>query len=126
MAARKKNSTYTRNEQHIIECDLTYAVHKIGGRWKILILDKLESGKLRFSELKKEFPYITERMLTLQLRALEEDGLVKRTVYAEVPPRVEYELTAMTLELVPIFKQLSAWGNRQRRLTGKSLADPVT
>jgi DNA-binding HxlR family transcriptional regulator len=89
-------------------------------------LDKLESGKLRFSELKKEFPYITERMLTLQLRALEEDGLVKRPVYAEVPPRVEYELTAMTLELVPIFKQLSAWGNRQRRLTGKSLADPVT
>ncbi|GAA0547955.1 winged helix-turn-helix transcriptional regulator [Chitinophaga japonensis] len=116
MAARKKNSTYTRNEQCIIDCDLTYAVHKIGGRWKLLILDKLEGGKRRFGELKREFSYITERMLTLQLRALEQDGLVKRTVYAEVPPRVEYELTEMARELGPILKQLSQWGGKQRRL----------
>ena len=114
MAGRKKNSTYTLNEKIITECDLTYAVGKIGGRWKILIIDKLESKKLRFGELKKEFPFITERMLTLQLRALEKDGLVKRTVYAEVPPRVEYELTARALEFLPIFKQLSNWGNRHR------------
>lgn len=121
MAARKKNSTYTRNETFIISCDLTYAVYMIGGRWKLLILDKLENKKLRFSELKKEFPHITERMLTLQLRALEQDGLVKRTVYAEVPPRVEYELTEMALELGPILKQLSQWGGKQRNLAGNSL-----
>lgn len=114
MAARKKNSTYTRNEEHIIECDLTYAVNKINGRWKILIISKLESGKMRFGELKKEFPYMTERMLTLQLRAMEQDGLVKRTVYAEVPPRVEYELTEMALAFGPIFKQLSEWGGKYR------------
>lgn len=116
MATRKINSTYSRNEKSIIECDLTYAVNKIGGRWKILILSKLESKKHRFSELRKEFPLITERMLTLQLRALEEDGLVKRTVYAEVPPRVEYELTEMALAFGTIFKQLSEWGNKHRRL----------
>jgi DNA-binding HxlR family transcriptional regulator len=116
MATRKKTSTYSRNETCIINCDLTYAVHKIGGRWKLLILSKLENNKQRFSELKKEFSYITERMLTLQLRALEQDGLVKRTVYAEVPPRVEYELTETALELGPILKQLSDWGGKQRNL----------
>jgi len=116
MPNRKKNSTYTQNEKIIIECDLTYAVNKIEGRWKIFIIDKLGSKALRFSELKKEFPYITERMLTLQLKALEQDGLVKRTVYAAVPARVEYELTAMAQEFVPIFKHLSAWGNKYRRI----------
>jgi DNA-binding HxlR family transcriptional regulator len=119
MAARKQNSTYTLNEKIIVECDLTYAVNKIGGRWKIQIIDKLENKKLRFNELKKEFPHITERMLTLQLRALEQDGLVKRTVYAEVPPRVEYQLTERALEFVPIFRQLSVWGGKHRGSTDK-------
>ncbi|HEY5745123.1 MAG TPA: helix-turn-helix domain-containing protein [Chryseolinea sp.] len=122
MAVRKKNSTYSRNEKCIIECDLTYVVSKIGGRWKLQILSMLEEKKLRFSELKKEFSFTTERMLTLQLRALEQDGLVKRTVYAEVPPRVEYELTEMALELGPIFKQLSDWGGKHRSLTKKDFA----
>ncbi|NLR82385.1 winged helix-turn-helix transcriptional regulator [Chitinophaga eiseniae] len=117
MATRKINSTYTRNESTIIECDLTYAVYMIGGRWKLLILSKLEGKTLRFGELKKAFPYITERMLTLQLKALEQDGLVKRTVYAEVPPRVEYELTEVARELEPILKMLSTWGNKQRSMT---------
>ncbi|WP_160713025.1 winged helix-turn-helix transcriptional regulator [Chitinophaga solisilvae] len=116
MSTRKPNSTFSRNEQCIIDCDLTYAVQKLGGRWKLLILDKLAARKLRFSELKKEFPYITERMLTLQLRALEQDGLVKRTVYAEVPPRVEYELTKSAIELGPILKQLSVWGSKNRNI----------
>lgn len=114
MADRKKNSTYTLNEKFLIECDLTYAVNKIGGRWKILIIDKLGESKLRFGELSKIFPLISERMLTLQLKALERDGLLKRTVYAEVPPRVEYELTAMALEFLPIFRQLSAWGGKHK------------
>ena len=77
------------------------------------------NSKLRFGELKKVFPLITERMLTLQLRALEQDGLVKRTVYAEVPPKVEYELTDMALAFVPIFRQLSAWGGKHRDLANK-------
>jgi DNA-binding HxlR family transcriptional regulator len=114
MIVRKKNSTYSRNEKCIIECDLTYAINKIGGRWKLQILSELENGKRRFSELKKEFSFATERMLALQLRALEQDGLVKRTTYAEVPPRVEYELTEMAIELQPLLKELSTWGKKHR------------
>jgi len=118
MAARKKNSTNSNNEKWIIQCDLTYAVNKIGGRWKIQILDKLAGNRLRFNEIKKEFPLITERMLILQLRALAHDGMVKRTVYPEVPSRVEYELTDMAIEIGPVFKQLSAWGAKHRVKAG--------
>jgi DNA-binding HxlR family transcriptional regulator len=114
MSTRKKNSTYSRNEETLIECDLTYAINKIGGRWKLQLLDQLERGKQRFSDLKRAFPGITERMLTLQLKTMEQDGLIKRTVHAEVPPRVEYELTPQAKELTPILSQLSAWGNKQR------------
>lgn len=117
MAARKKNSTFSLNEKCINECDLTYAVTKIEGRWKLQLLSALENKKCRYTELKKEFSLITERMLTLQLKTLEKDGLVKRTVYAEVPPRVEYELTEMAAELVPVLKQLSNWGRRLKTMT---------
>lgn len=114
MTTRKKNSTYTRNEQCIISCDLTYAVQKIGGRWKLLLLDKLAHKKYRFSELKKEFSYMSERMLTLQLKAMEQDGLIKRTAYAAIPPKVEYEITELAKELAPILDQLRDWGRKQR------------
>jgi DNA-binding HxlR family transcriptional regulator len=110
MAKRKESSTNTENRNYITTCDLTYAVCLIGGRWKLLILCKLEKGKLRFGELRNQICNITERMLTLQLRELERDGMVKRTVYAEVPPRVEYELTEISQKLVPIWAQLSHWG----------------
>ena len=117
MGTRKENSTNSINEQYITqECDLTYAVCKIGGRWKLLILCKLENGKLRFSEIRRRISGITERMLTLQLREMEKEDLVKRTVYAEVPPRVDYELTAIAEELVPIWKQLDHWGKKHREL----------
>jgi DNA-binding HxlR family transcriptional regulator len=111
---RKENSTYTQNETHLGECDLSYGIARIGGRWKLQIISSLENRVLRYSELKKELPMITERILALQLRTLEKDGLVTRTVHAEVPPRVEYELSPMALQLIPIFKQLSDWGARHR------------
>ncbi|WP_284463807.1 winged helix-turn-helix transcriptional regulator [Chryseobacterium sp.] len=116
MGKIKENSTNNINRQYIHECDLTYAVCKIGGRWKLLILDKLKDGKLRFSELRKAILGITERMLTLQLRELEKEGLVKRTVHAEVPPRVDYELTNIARELIPIWSVLSDWGGKHRKL----------
>ncbi|PWV50390.1 helix-turn-helix domain-containing protein [Chitinophaga sp. S165] len=115
MTTRKENSTYTRNEQCIVNCDLTYAVQKIEGRWKLLLLYKLSKNKLRFNELKKEFSYMSERMLSLQLKTMEKDGLIKRTVYAEIPPRVEYEITEVAKELLPILDQLSSWGSKQRK-----------
>ncbi len=116
MGKIKENSTNNINRQYIHECDLTYAVCKIGGRWKLLILDKLKGEKLRFSELRRSILGITERMLTLQLRELEKEGLVKRTVYAQVPPRVDYELTDIARELIPIWKLLSDWGGKHRDL----------
>jgi DNA-binding HxlR family transcriptional regulator len=121
MAKIKENSTNNRNRRFLTTCDMTYAVQLIGGRWKLLIMANLEKGSLRYSELKKSINQITERMLTLQLREMEEDGIVKRTVFAEVPPRVEYELTAIGMELVPICLQLSDWGTRHRQVTEKQM-----
>jgi len=114
MGKRKENSTNSLNVEYISECDLTYAVCKVGGRWKLLILCKLEGGKLRFSELRNRITGITERMLTLKLKELEKEGLITRTVYAEVPPRVDYELTASAMELIPIWAELSKWGAKHR------------
>lgn len=119
MGKIKENSTNNINRQYIQECDLAYAVCKIGGRWKLLILDKLTGGKLRFSEIRNNIIGITERMLTLQLRELEKEGLVKRTVHAEVPPRVDYELTDIARELIPIWDVLREWGGKHRGLLQK-------
>lgn len=115
MGSIKESSTNNINKQYIQECDLSYAVCKIGGRWKLFILSKLKEEKLRFSELKRAISGITERMLTLQLRELEKEGLVKRTVYAEVPPRVDYELTEIARDLIPIWDALNEWGGKHRR-----------
>lgn len=116
MGKIKENSTNNINKKYIQGCDLSYAVCKIGGRWKLIILNKLKDGKLRFSELRNSISGITERMLTLQLRELEKESLVKRTVHAEVPPRVDYELTDIARELIPIWKQLDEWGGKHREM----------
>ncbi len=118
MAKRKENSTNMQNEKYIMQnCDAIYAICKIGGRWKMMILCQLKHSTLRFGELKKQIEGITERMLTLQLRELEKDGLIIRTVYAEVPPRVEYRLSDLGCELIPIWDQLDIWGAKHRALT---------
>ncbi|WP_437918886.1 winged helix-turn-helix transcriptional regulator [Sphingobacterium sp. LRF_L2] len=118
MGKRKENSTNMQNEKYIITCDLAYAVCKIGGRWKLLILGKLENGKLRFGEIRQQIEGITERMLTLQLKELEKEGLIKRTVYAEIPSRVDYELTAIAKDLIPIWRQLEKWAVKHKFAVG--------
>lgn len=111
MTQIKKTSTNYENKQNLdSRCAEIYAVNLIGGQWMLSICYHLTDGKLRFGELKKRIPNITERMLTLQLRKMEENKLVMRTVYAEVPPRVEYELTKSAQQLNPILKQLEEWG----------------
>ena len=114
MGKVKESSTNYKNRKFLTTCNMTYAVQMIGGRWKILIIVSLENAPKRYGEIKKTIPGLTERMLTLQLREMEEDGLVKRTVFAEVPPRVEYELTASARELLPICNDLHEWGTRHR------------
>ncbi|MFI7104430.1 winged helix-turn-helix transcriptional regulator [Streptomyces sp. NPDC050161] len=92
-------------------CAIEIAMEVLGGRWKLAILKQLiEHGTLRFSALKRALPRITQRMLTRQLRELEADGLVERTVYREVPPKVEYALTEAGRSLQDVAKQLDTWG----------------
>ena len=114
MAKIKENSTNSLNRKFLTDCNLTYAVQLMGGRWKLLILMQLNAGTQRYGGLKKKIANITERMLTLQLRELEADGLVARQVFAEVPPRVEYTLTDIGRELIPICLELHGWGTRHR------------
>ena len=103
------------NREHLVNfCGMIYAVDILGGRWKLLILYKLEKRTKRFSELKKHLPNITDRMLTLHLQELEKHGLIIRTVYAEVPPKVEYELSESARLLAPIWKQLEQWGEMHK------------
>jgi DNA-binding HxlR family transcriptional regulator len=82
----------------------------IGGKWKALLVYRLLNGVLRFSELKRLVPDISEKMLTQQLRELERDGVLSRTVYAEVPPRVEYQVTEHGATLQPVLAAMCTWG----------------
>ncbi|MBC3540182.1 winged helix-turn-helix transcriptional regulator [Rufibacter sediminis] len=117
MSTVKETSTNFANKQALAnECSEVHAANIIGGQWGLVICSWLINGKLRFGELKAHLPTITERMLTLQLRKLEQNKLVKRTVYAQVPPRVEYELTPIGYELKPIILELEKWGQKHKAL----------
>ena len=98
-------------------CAVEATLDLIDGKWKGVILYHLQEGTQRFGELRRRMPGITQRMLTKQLRALEDDGLVIRKVYAEVPPRVEYRLSEIGESLRPVIDILKAWGEgHQERL----------
>lgn len=115
---RKESSTNTLNRHKITSSSgMAYTLDVIGGRWKPTILWSLLNGKLRYSELKKTIPDVSERILVLQLRELEKDGLINRLVYAEVPPRVEYELTKDGASLKPMLQIISEWGDVHRPKT---------
>jgi DNA-binding HxlR family transcriptional regulator len=90
-------------------CPVDLAIDLVGGKWKPLILYRLRDGTMRFGELQRAIPNVTQRMLTLQLRELERDGLVVRTVHAEVPPKVEYTMTEPARRLLPIMESLGHW-----------------
>ncbi|AYB29918.1 winged helix-turn-helix transcriptional regulator [Chryseolinea soli] len=120
MGKRKSTSTNNLNRETLIDfCGMVYAVDILGGRWKLLILYKLDGRTLRFSELKKLLPNVSDRMLTLHLQELEKNGLVIRTVHAEVPVRVEYRLSESARQLAPIWKQLEHWGHAHRETMEK-------
>jgi DNA-binding HxlR family transcriptional regulator len=104
---------------HDYHCALDITSAFIGGKWKTVVLWYLRNRKRRFSELKEVIPDITDKMLSLQLRGLEEDGLVKRTIYPEVPPRVEYELTKEGKSLIPVLEAMAEWGRGKAKKDGK-------
>lgn len=94
-------------------CSVEAAIAAIGGKWKGVILYHLSTSEhKRFNELHRLMPTITQRMLTRQLRDLESDKIVYRKVYAEVPPRVEYGLTAFGRTLLPVLAELEKWGKQ--------------
>lgn len=93
------------------DCPVTRAVQALGGKWKLHIIYYLMQGTLRFSELHRAIPKVTQQMLAAQLRELETDGIVHREVYAQVPPKVEYSLTEIGLRLRPLTEALAAWGS---------------
>ncbi|WP_082653293.1 helix-turn-helix domain-containing protein [Aureimonas sp. AU22] len=100
-------------------CSVEAAVGLIDGKWKSVVLFHLLSGTLRFGELRRQIPTVTPRMLTNQLRELEEDGLVERKVYAQVPPKVEYSLSPLGRTMEPILLALKGWGDANLGLYGK-------
>ena len=95
-------------------CPVEITLGLINDKWKVLIVRDLLTGTKRFNELKKSVTGITQKVLTNNLRQMESDKLVKRKVYAEVPPRVEYSLTAVGLSLKPILDSMVEWGNNYR------------
>ena len=92
-------------------CPVETTLMLIGDKWKVLILRDLMPGTKRFGELKKSIGNVSQKVLTAQLRDLEEKGLVSRKVYAEVPPRVEYSLTELGKSLSPIMDAMREWGD---------------
>jgi len=91
-------------------CPVEATVDVLGGKWKAVILYYLFRGPRRFNELRRLLPNVTQRMLTLQLRELELDGIVHREIFKQVPPRVEYSLTEFGVSLGPIIMQMRDWG----------------
>ncbi|HUC91159.1 MAG TPA: winged helix-turn-helix transcriptional regulator [Paenibacillus sp.] len=101
----------TRNAGKVFNCEKELTLSIIGGKWKMIILWHLgKEGTKRFNQLRALIPDITQRMLTTQLRELEEDGIVNRKVYAVVPPKVEYSLTERGESLIPILDLMYDWG----------------
>lgn len=93
-------------------CCASLTMGLIGGKWKTVILFHLMNEKLRYNELRKSMPTVTERTLSLQLKALEEDGLIKRKVYTTKPPlKVEYSLTDFGKTLIPLIQSIADWGD---------------
>lgn len=100
-------------------CSVEAAIGLIDGKWKSIILWHLLSGTLRFNEIRRHVENCTPRMLTNQLREMEEDGLITRKVYAQVPPKVEYSLSDIGRTMEPILRALKMWGDQNIGLYGK-------
>ncbi|KAG8149974.1 winged helix-turn-helix transcriptional regulator [Burkholderia catarinensis] len=113
-------------------CSVEEAMRLLGGRWRLLLVSYLLDGPRRFSDLRRDMPGISQRMLTLDLRALEDAGLVQRTVYPEVPVRVEYDLTADGDRLRPVVDVMREFGlwlkarDAQADTTPEAAAAPET
>ena len=105
----------TTLEERFGKCPYATAQSLISGKWAVLILLYLEDGPIRFNELLRKMPKMTHATLSVQLKALEENGLVKRVQYEAIPPRVEYSLTERGRSLMAVLDQLCIWGEQNRK-----------
>ena len=105
MAEMRKNKDFNPNN-----CGVTHFLNRIGGKWKVLIVYGISANVNRFSLLQKRIPDISKQMLVNQLRELEEDGIIDRIIFAQIPPRVEYKITAYGMSLMPIINVIQEWG----------------
>ncbi|MDX2283957.1 MAG: helix-turn-helix domain-containing protein [Bacteroidia bacterium] len=103
----RKNKNFNPND-----CPVTHCLNLIGGKWKPVILHLVRNGCNRFGMLQRAIPAISKQMLTQQLRELEEDGLLERTIFAEIPPRVEYAISPYGQTLFPVLDAMSGWGRQ--------------
>ncbi|GAA3973296.1 winged helix-turn-helix transcriptional regulator [Mucilaginibacter dorajii] len=105
MANTRKNKDFNPNN-----CPVTHCLNLIGGKWKILLIYAISKNCNRFSKLQRAIPLISKQMLVNQLRELEEDQIIERIIYAEIPPRVEYKVTDYGMSLMPVIGVLQQWG----------------
>ncbi len=103
-----------KTKDELPECPVATTVSIIGSKWKLLIMRNLLVRPWRFNELKKSLDGISQKVLTDSLRSMEQDGIVNRTVYAEVPPRVEYSLSELGESMRPIIKSMEDWGTNYK------------
>lgn len=119
MIINGENVAYELNDK-LYHCAMDITMDYIGGKWKTVVLWYLKNGTFRFTELKKRIPDITEKMLSIQLRALESDGLISRKVHGTKPPlKVEYSLTEFGETLVPALDAIAKWGRELGDSHGK-------
>ena len=109
-----------KTKEELPECPVATTVQLIGSKWKLLILRNLLVRPWRFNELRKNLDGISQKVLTDSLRSMEEDGIITRTVFPEVPPRVEYALSEMGESMRPIIKSMEAWGTAYKQGMNKS------
>ncbi len=106
--------TENKKDRALPACPVETTLTLISNKWKVLILRDLLTGTKRFGELKTCIGHVTQKVLTAQLREMEADGLLTRTVYAEVPPRVEYTLTPLGISLAPVLDAMRDWGEEYK------------
>ena len=105
-----------KKKNELPPCPVEITLQMMSDRWKVLILRDLLDGTKRFGELRKSIGKVSQKVLTANLRSMEDDGLVSRKVFAEVPPRVEYTLTETGMSLKPILDSMVEWGENYRNL----------
>ena len=107
MENKRKNRDFNPNN-----CGVTHFLNRIGGKWKVLVIYAINNRVNRFSSMQKLIPDISKQMLVNQLRELEEDKIIDRIIYAEIPPRVEYKLTKYGKSLMPVIDVIQQWGEK--------------